>query len=272
MNKSMKWTCLILGLSCSTLAHAYAPVEARGESYQLSASSQKMSEQPLVPAQQRVDGEPTTDQQRLEAISHIDELQTQVQTLRGQIEQQQHQIEQLQLVQREMYSDLDSRLKQLTTSKGTSTTPTPVLPAAPAASVPSAMTDKDVLNQQQLYQKAYDSMSARRYSDAKTALQSYVQQYPQGTYAANAHYWLGELSLMAGDNPQAQREFATVVKEYPKSQKVADASLKLGYMSYEQGQWQQAKTYLQNVVTQYPNTSSSQLATQRLEQMKREGH
>jgi tol-pal system protein YbgF len=270
MNKSIQWTCLVLGLSCLTLAQAYAPVESRDDSYQLSASSQNMSQQPLVPAQQRVDGELTTDQQRLESLSHIDELQTQVQTLRGQIEQQQHQIEQLQLVQREMYSDLDSRLKQLTSPKSTNTTATPASSAVP--SVPAAMTDKDVLNQQQLYQKAYDSMSARRYSDAKVALQSYVQQYPQGTYAANAHYWLGELSLMGGDNSQAQREFATVVKDYPKSQKVADASLKLGYMSYEQGQWQQAKTYLQNIVSLYPNTSSAQLATQRLEQMKREGH
>jgi TolA-binding protein len=67
-------------------------------------------------------------------------------------------------------------------------------------------------------------------------------------------------------------EFERVVTRYPASPKFSDALLKLGLTQYELGAWDKSSQALNEVVTKFPNTSQAQLATQRLEQLKREGH
>ena len=38
-------------------------------------------------------------------------------------------------------------------------------------------------------------MRGQQFNDAITAFQTFLRDYPDGRYAANAHYWLGELFL-----------------------------------------------------------------------------
>ena len=44
-------------------------------------------------------------------------------------------------------------------------------------------------------------------------LQKMLHKYPAGQFAANAHYWLGELYGLLNKNNQSADEFATVVKK-----------------------------------------------------------
>ena len=39
-------------------------------------------------------------------------------------------------------------------------------------------------------------MQGRQFEKAITSFNQFLQQYPDGQYAANAHYWLGELYLV----------------------------------------------------------------------------
>ncbi len=122
------------------------------------------------------------------------------------------------------------------------------------------------------YHQAYQLINQRQYSNAVASMQAFLSQYPNSQYTPNAHYWLGELYLIQGLNDKALGEFATVVKQYPGSPKTSDAMLKVGYIYFDQKDWTQARAELNKVIATYPNTTSAQLATARLQQIKRSGN
>jgi tol-pal system protein YbgF len=151
-----------------------------------------------------------------------------------------------------------------------------VLDPVAAAADPAAATKTDnqpnVAEEQQIYQTAYSLIKAKKYNDAATTLQKMLRKYPSGQFAANAHYWLGELYGLMGKNDQAVMEFNNVVKNYPDSPKLADAQLKLGLLFAAQFKWPDAKSSFKKVINHYPGTSSAHLAAEQLKQIKQAGH
>ena len=105
--------------------------------------------------------------------------------------------------------------------------PAKIPAAADADSAPKTVAQPNVAEEQQIYQTAYDLIKAKKYNEAINALQKMLQKYPSGQFAANAHYWLGELFGLLGKNDQSASEFSSVVKNYPDSPKVSDAQLSL---------------------------------------------
>ncbi len=223
-----------------------------------------------------------------------EELQKEVQSLRGQLEEMSHQVQQMQSQQKAMYADFDKRLAEAQTVKAPIPTanndvaPTvnaamikPAVKASarrlpiatPAASTkPVAHGQPNAAEEQQIYQTAYDLIKAKKYNDAIVTLQKMLQKYPSGPTAANAHYWLGELYGLLNKNEQSASEFSLVVKKYPGSSKASDAQLKLGLIYVGQFKWNDAKTTLKGVVTRYPGTASARLASEQLKQIKKAGH
>lgn len=233
--------------------------------------------------------------------NRVEELQKEVQTLRGQVEELTHALQQAQTQQRSMYSDLDSRLtKQMTPKQATpkntnqdNTSDKPVQPAKsdalseikndkksktllaakdPVAEPVSKNNQPDVAEEQQIYQTAYNYIKAKKYDDAVTTLRSMLQKYPSGQFAANAHYWLGELYGLMNKNDQSAAEFGIVVKDYANSPKVSDAQLKLGLIYAAQFKWADAKGAFKTVINQYPGTTSARIATEQLKQIKQAGY
>lgn len=156
----------------------------------------------------------------------------------------------------------------------TQTTTETSTPPAQAASAPVKSNDQqpNVAEEQQIYQTAYDLIKAKKYNEAINALQKMLQKYPSGQFAANAHYWLGELYGLLGKNDQSAVEFGAVVKNYPDSPKVADAQLKLGLIYAAQFKWSDAKLSFKKVINHYPGTASARLAAEQLKQIKEAGH
>ena len=142
---------------------------------------------------------------------------------------------------------------------------------ATTTAVAATSNNADDDKQKQLYNQAYQAISSQHYTDANVEMTDYLNQYPKGTYAANAHYWLGEIGLVGGNLDGAQGHFQAVINQFSTSPKVPDAELKLGYIYYQQGKWANARQTLQGLVQQYPNTSAANLATQRLQDMTRQG-
>lgn len=130
----------------------------------------------------------------------------------------------------------------------------------------------NVAEEQQIYQTAYNFIKAKQYNDAVKALQSMLKKYPSGQFAANAHYWLGELYGLMDKQDQALREFSTVVNNFPNSPRVSDAQLKLGLIFAAQSQWPDAKKAFKAVINHYPGTASARLASEQIKQLKQAGH
>jgi tol-pal system protein YbgF len=81
--------------------------------------------------------------------------------------------------------------------------------------------------------------------------------YPKGAYAANAHYWMGELYLYKSDLTSAITEFDVVVKNYPQHRKAPDALFKLGKAHNVRGDAQTARILLNRVISDYRDSGSN---------------
>ena len=224
----------------------------------------------------------------MDMLNQVNEMQRQMQQLRGDIEVQNHTLENLQKRQRDLYLDIDRRLHRLEVGgveaqpalsgaapAATAPATAPGMAGAAAAAAAPAVAAAPALNpaeQRKAYDKALELLKDGRYDDAATAFKDFLKQYPGSSYADNAQYWLGEVYYVTRQFPAALNEFDKVLKNYPNSSKSADAKLKLGYIQYELKDWSKARTLLNEVVSSYPGTTSARLAQERLDRLKQEGH
>lgn len=248
-----------------------------------SAASKAELEERIVQLERKLDSRGLVD-----LMTQMQTIQRDMQQLRGNIEVQAHELENLQKRQRDLYLDIDRRLHRLEAGgvaaggeadsvgmpspnpEGSGQLPAPVTPgdaggSASAAALNPAGERKD-------YDAALEILKEGRYSEASSAFEAFLKQYPQSTYADNAQYWLGEVFYVTREFQRALSEFDKVLKDYPDSTKKADARLKIGYIRYELKDWPAARDILAQVVQEHPGTTTARLAQERLDRMQREGH
>ena len=219
-----------------------------------------------------------TLERRMEALSRtmldVEQLKQENADLRGQVELLQHQLDQLKNQQRELYLDMERRFSggaPAPPAAAVSTPPQPPVPdnapgpaPTPAAAPPAT--------EKQAYDAAYDLLvRQRKIPEAISALEAFLNQYPDGDYADNAQFWLGEARYAGQDYAGAIDDFQALVKRYPQSAKVPDALLKVGYIRYAQGDYAKAREVFDGLVRHYPGTAAARLAEQRLEALAQEG-
>ena len=191
-------------------------------------------------------------------LNTIEQLRQEVMEIRGQLEEYSFRVNQLQQDGRDQYLDLDERISRLA-SQEISQRPAPV--KAPASvKVPAAQEQSINQGEEAAYQKAFAHIRARQFNEARQALQEQLKIYPKGAYAANAHYWLGEVHMARGRYDDAKFSFERVLSDFPESQKVPDASYKLGRVYHLLGQPNKSREILQTVVRQYPQTTAASLS------------
>jgi len=203
---------------------------------------------------------------QINLMNQLNDLQQQMQELQGQVEQLSHSLQTLQTQNTSQYSDLDQRLKKLE-GPGISASTTPPAAAASTAVATPAAKPISSADEETAYESAYEKVKGGKYNEAIASLSQFLTQYPQGTYAPNAHYWLGQMYLLKGDGQSAAKEFTTVISQYPQNQKIKDANLKLGFAYLLQNKNAQAKAQFRKVMKAYPGTSTAQLAEARLAQL-----
>ncbi|WP_282807699.1 cell division protein CpoB [Hafnia alvei] len=202
----------------------------------------------------------------------LSDNQRDIDSLRGQIQESQYQLNQVVERQKQILLQLDSQgsanssantgaaaadsaASASTASDASSTAAAPIASTAPASSG-DANTD---------YNRAVDLVLVKKQNDqAITAFQSFVKQYPDSTYQPNANYWLGQLFYNKGKKDDSAYYFAVVVKNYPKSPKAPDAMYKVGVIMQEKGQADKAKAVYQQVIKQYPTSDAAKQAQKRI--------
>lgn len=150
----------------------------------------------------------------------------------------------------------------------------PPLIAAPTddkKAIPAAMVTNSK-DQRTMYDSAFALVKARRYTEAIASMRAYLQKYSTGQYAANAHYWLGQLFMVSGENDNAIIEFSEVVKSFSTSAKAPDSMLTLGSLAYTQSQWKEAREWWEDVIKKYPTSAAAEIAKNYLLQLDKEGN
>jgi len=244
-------------------------------------------------------------QAMVDLVIQIQQLQDEVRMLRGMLEDQGIELENLSNRQRDQYLDLDQRITAMrgsspvpvlsgdpVTTSGTSTGSTTARPAIredlpavrPALDTPSSVSTVAPPDTQArefaaspeaekaAYDQGFQSLKDLKYADAAEQFSAFVRQYPNSEYADNAQYWLGESYYVTRNYDIALEAFQKLLSNYPGSPKVPDGLLKIGYTHYELKQWDQARAALVQVQEQYPDTTLARLAGSRLRSMKLEGH
>lgn len=204
-----------------------------------------------------------------EMLDRVTRLQREVQQLRGQLEETNHQLEGVRKRQRELYLDVDGRLHEVETA-GPAATPA-ATSAATSTPTETAPVNVDPLVEQRAYESAFKLLTDGRHAQAKAGFQAYLAKYPQGDYADESQYWLGEIGYQTRDFDFALAEFSKLVKQFPDSVKLPNALLKIGFVHYEKGDKKAARKVLEDVVKRFPNTTAARLAGNRLQLIKREG-
>jgi len=211
--------------------------------------------------------------------NRLEQLQLEVQQMRGQLEEQAYLIETLKKRQRDLYLDTDRRLVQL--ESGTTSSPMAdqssssglVQGVSTPASQP-VMSEATQSNGQDkvAYDKAFSSLKSGQFQQSIIDFSAFVSAFPNSAYVPNALYWLGEASYVNRDFKRAVTEFNKVISQYPSHSKAKDAMLKLGFIQYENKQWKQARETLEKVTASYPGTTVASLAKKRLERLSQEKH
>jgi len=203
-----------------------------------------------------------------ELLTRLRALEQQVQELQGRVDELQHTLKQNQSEQAQQFLIFNKKLAELPKSS-----PAPVQTSAPvkntsmSVTAPKKAADSSVAlapdaQEKATYDAAYGLVSAKAYSDAIEAFESYLSIYPSGQYTANAYYWLAELQANQQAYPSALKNLQIIVDNYPQSPKAADALLKLGMINQRMGDAAKAKQWFERLVKEYPDSKSAKSAKQ----------
>lgn len=193
----------------------------------------------------------------------VDELQRQNAELLGRTESLEHNASGTAGRQRDLYLDLDDRIRKL--EQGMQSRPPAVAGLEGQLPVPGG-------GDRENYEAAFALLKEQQYEAAGNAFQQFLLSFPDSQLSDNAQYWLAESYYVTDRFEDALAQFQVVISGYPRSRKLPDALLKIGYSNYELKRWAAARTALETVRNSFPDSTAATLAEQRLKRMQDEGH
>lgn len=192
-------------------------------------------------------------------LNQVEALKADVARLRGGQEEQAYRLENADKRVKDLFLDLDERTKELESrpiagpvdairlQTSQSLVVTPLAPKAESESEASS------------YEVAHGLIKAGKYKEAILAFQQFVSQYPTGTLAANALYWIG-ISQVTGlsDFKAAAESYQRLLKNYPTSPKVPDTLLSLARAQIQLEEKDQARETLNRLLSKHAASKAAE--------------
>jgi tol-pal system protein YbgF len=214
----------------------------------------------------------------------LEQMRQEMNQLRGQLEVLGNEIQGASKRQRDMYLDLDTRMKRLeqagvapaapaassSTPPAAGTKPPPASSSSPSSTPPpppaAAQTGGDA------EARAYDAAQGQRrignYPAAIAAFQNFVAQYPKSPLAHRAMYWVGDSQYNLRDFKNAIASQNKLIAAWPESASVPDALLNIASCQLELGDSATARKTLDGLVARYPASDAAEKARRRLATLK----
>lgn len=217
--------------------------------------------------------------------SEQQQLEQEIATLQGQVQDLQHELQQSENRQQLVAKDFDQRLSALeqgASAVGISTggvrgagaqtaAPGATSVPAPASAATQASTGGGQSSDYQAYEAAFAKLKNSDYTAAVTAFNNFIKTYPDSPLVANAWYWTGQIHSVNGEYQEAIQDFQQVLTKYSDSPKAPDAYLKIGYAQYAMKDYKNARQTFKAVISRYPGTTAADLAGRQLQQMDTQG-
>ncbi len=181
----------------------------------------------------------------------IEGLKQDIAKLRGQVEVLINQAETLDRRQKDLYVDLDTRLRKIEQGP-----PAGEKPGQPAAADPAL--------ESKTYDAALNQFKLGNYQSAIAAFQLFMTNYPQSQLVSNAQYWIGNAYYQLRDYKVAIATQQKLLSAWPTSTKASDAMFNIASCQNEMGETRAARETLQSLIKKYPGTTAAEQAKQRL--------
>jgi tol-pal system protein YbgF len=201
--------------------------------------------------------------QAVDGLAQIDRLNAEISKLRGQLEVNSHEIGLAQQRQRDLYADLDGRLRKIESGAVATTKPSDAeaAGAAPSATLaPSADAAAELKN----YEAAHELFKAGKYKESAEAFEKFLEAYPDSKYAPSAQYWIGYAHFSQKNYKAAIASQQKLIKLYPDNQKVPDAMYNIANSHIQLSDIEGAKQTLRGLLEKYPQSDAAPLAKKRL--------
>jgi len=201
--------------------------------------------------------EANTAERRLliDLANQIELLRSDVARMRGEVEVLVHRIDSLEKRQKDLYLDIDTRLRKLE----------PPVPGGAPGGGDAQATQVEA----KAYEAALNQFKLGKYSTAIAAFESFLASYPSSPLAPSAQYWIGNSYFAKRDYRSSLAAQQKVLSSWPDNPKAADAMLNIASSQDALGDRRGAQDTLKNLVERYPASTAAATAKQRLERAAR---
>ena len=159
-----------------------------------------------------------------------------------------------------MLAKLTTEVADIKTQLTTLPPPTMTVPGAEGEDSTGAFGESFLTN-------AVNDFNRGSYDLAKAQFEDFLKYSPTSPRAAEAQYYLGQISYNQGDYETAIREFDIVVERYAASFFGAQAQYKKAVALERLGRTMEAQRELDSLIARYPNASVAENARGMLEQL-----
>ncbi len=213
-------------------------------------------------------GTQNAQQSMLELVNQIELLKREIQSLRGQIEVVNNGLESSAKRQRDMYVDVDARLRRLEPPPAGAAPPETPSVAASSPSTTAAPAVAASADETRVYEAAQQQRRIGNYRGAITSFQSFLGQYPKSGLAHRAQYWIGDSYFNLRDFKNAIASQQKLIAAYPDSASAPDAMLNIASAQSELGESAGARKTMDALVQRYPASEAADKAKRRLATLK----
>ena len=179
----------------------------------------------------------------------IDGLRQDMTKLRGQIEVLLNQVQIMERRQKDLYADLDTRLRRLEQSFQEKV-------AAP---------EREAQKEKEAYEAALNQFKVGNYQASVAAFQTFVVNYPNSHLVPAAQYWIGNSYYATRDYRVAIATQEKLVASWPDNPKAPDAMLNIASAQAELGDQKSARETLRVLMQKYPASPAAEEAKHRLQ-------
>ena len=188
----------------------------------------------------------------LDQQNQMEGLRQEIARLRGQIEEQAHEIAQLKRAQGDFGATMEGRLKQFE--------PVPMTIDGRTVNVDQG--------ERRAYEAALDQFRASDFKAATTAFQAFQKQYPDSPLMSLVLYWEGGARYASGDFKGAISTLRQLQQRHPDSERIPDGLVILGNAQADSGDRRSARDTFRQITEKFPDTSAAGAARERLAALK----
>ena len=183
-------------------------------------------------------------------LAQIEQLKQDLNAVKGQLEEANHELEVAGQRQKDLYVDTDSRLRKLEGSNASAIGPAPIVGSAEAEL--KAFADAQTL------------MNTGKFKDAFDAYEDFLKNYPNSSHAPDAIYGLGYSQYSLKNYSAALTTQQKFLTQYPDHLKVPEAMFNAANSQIQLSDIDGAKKMLKTLLEQHPNSEIAPSAKKRL--------